>query len=246
MHRRRPKHFLSGLLKCACCGGGVSAINKTQLGCTGARDRGSCSNRIAVNRKEVESRILSALQRELLKPELFAEFCEEYTHEVNRIRMEQNAGHRARDVELERITRDLDRYIDAIAEGVPPSRLKEKMVQLDAGRTALMAEVKQGRAPEPYLHPNMAEVYRRKVAELAEALDGDDLACAGARKALRALIERVVLTPTPRGVTIDLIGDLAGILQIASGGEIRGTTFGGGPSEQHIAGLGFEPRTFRL
>ena len=109
-----------------------------------------------------------------------------------------------------------------------------------------MAELKQSKAPEPYLHPNMADVYRRKIAELAEALNGDDLACASAREALRALIDRVVLIPTAVGVTIELIGDLAGILHIASGGAGRGTAIGGDPSEQHIAGLGFEPRTFRL
>ena len=201
---------------------------------------------MAINRKEVESRIVAALQRELLKRELFAEFCEEYTREVNRLRMERNAGQRAREGELERVTRDLDRFIDAIAEGVPPSRVKDKMIELDARRAALMAEVKQVKTPEPYLHPNMADVYSRKVAQLADALNGDDLASSSAREALRVLIDRVVLTPTPDGVTIDLIGDLAGILYVASGGATRGAAVLGDPSDQHIAGLGFEPRTFRL
>jgi site-specific DNA recombinase len=246
MHRRRPKHFLSGLIKCGCCGGGVSAINQTQLGCSSARDRGSCSNRRAVNRQDIEARILVALQRELLNKELFAEFCREYTREVNRIRMERNAGSRAREVELERVTRELDRCIGAITEGIPPSRVKDKMIELDARRTALMTEVQPAKAPEPYLHPNMADVYRRKVEQLADALKGDDLASTSAREALRPLIERVVLTPTADGITLDLVGDLAGILDVASGGATRGTAVLGDPSDQHIAGLGFEPRTFRL
>jgi hypothetical protein len=47
-------------------------------------------------------------------------------------------------------------------------------------------------------------------------------------------------------VTIDVVGDLTGILYVASGGATRGTAVLGDPSDQHVAGLGFEPRTFRL
>ena len=224
----------------------MSAINKTQLACTGARDRESCSSRTAINRKEVETRVVGALQRQLLNRELFAAFCEEYTREVNQLRMGRNAGQRAREIELERVTRDLDRCVDAIIQGVPPAQVKDRMVELEARRATLKAHVNQAKTPEPYLHPNMADVYRRKVDQLAEALSGDDLASAGAREALRMLIERVIVTPAADGATIDLIGDLAGILYVASGGAIRGTAVLGEPSDQHIAGHGFEPWTFRL
>jgi hypothetical protein len=71
---------------------------------------------------------------------------------------------------------------------------------------------------------------------LCLCLSGDDLASASAREVLRALIDRVVVTPAAGGATIDLIGDLAGILHVASGGAIRGTAVLGEPSDQHIAG----------
>jgi hypothetical protein len=53
---------------------------------------------MAVNRQEVEARIARAPQRELLNPQLFAEFCEGYIREVNRMRMERNAGSRVGEV----------------------------------------------------------------------------------------------------------------------------------------------------
>ena len=44
------------------------------------------------------------------------------------------------------------------------------------------------------LHPNAAEIYRRKVAELERALN-DEAIKANAAEILRSLIDRVVLTP---------------------------------------------------
>jgi site-specific DNA recombinase len=120
------------------------------------------------------------------------------------------------------------------------------MIQLDERRSILVAQAKQASAPEPYLHPNMAHVYRRKVRALADALKMDDSASASAREALRGLIDQVVVAPTSEGFTIELVGDLAGILCVAAGQDHRGMAISGDPSVQHIAGLGFEPRTFRL
>ena len=48
-------------------------------------------------------------------------------------------------------------------------------------------------------------------------------------------------------LTIDLIGDLGGILAFASEGQFRvEVALGDHHSEPLVAGLGFEPRTFRL
>jgi hypothetical protein len=41
---------------------------------------------------EVEARVLSALQDKLLRQDLFEEFCEEFTREMNRLRMERARG----------------------------------------------------------------------------------------------------------------------------------------------------------
>jgi len=68
------------------------------------------------------------------------------------------------------------------------------------------------------LHPNTAEIYRRKVAELELALN-DEAIKAKAAEILRSLIDRVVLTArrTPR-MTLDaqLYSELAGILALSN------------------------------
>ena len=64
-----------------------------------------------------------------------------------------------------------------------------------------------------------------------------------------ALIDRIVLTPTEasKKLEIDLFGDLAGILGLAA--NKNGPLDESDPSIQQVklvAGVGFEPTTFRL
>ena len=80
---------------------------------------------------------------------------------------------------------------------------------------------------------------------------------------LRSLIEKIVLTPKPeqKKLSIDLYGDLAGILSIASqenpmnisAGEKKrlrqiatNDNYSSEPSLELVAGAGFEPTTFGL
>ena len=247
IYRRRPRHLLSGLVKCGCCGGGMSIVGKGWIGCTSSRDRGTCNNRRTIKRQDLEWRVLSALQHELMKPELFEEFCAEYTREINRLRIEKTADVRSREVELERVTRELDKLIDAIAEGVPVARVKDRMWELEARRGVLKDQTLAAKVPEPYLHPNMADAYRRKVAQLAQAISDGSGTAKAAQEAIRSLIERVIVTPSSETMEVDLVGELGGILAMASGQYGKGPTLSSEPSSAKlVAGLGFEPRTFRL
>ena len=68
------------------------------------------------------------------------------------------------------------------------------------------------------LHPNAAALYAVKVAELQAAMDQPDIRVE-AMEMLRTLIERIVLTPdesAANGLAIELFGDLATILNLAS------------------------------
>ena len=60
------------------------------------------------------------------------------------------------------------------------------------------------------LHPNLAEVYRQKVAALHEA-PGRQASRDQWFELTRSLMEKVVLTPVNGELEIDLHGELAGI-----------------------------------
>lgn len=71
--------------------------------------------------------------------------------------------------------------------------------------------------PTPRLHPNLAEVYRQRVAELARALEADD--AAEARELVRGLVDVVTLVPEGGKLRIEVRGELAAILRMARGAE---------------------------
>ena len=95
----------------------------------------------------------------------------------------------------------------------------------------------------------MAEIYRRKVERLADALNEPEQRDEAAA-AIRDLIECIVLTPGASWGEIDakLVGDLGAILEWTGNGGGNGKTDipGSGMSVSVVAGAGLEPATFRL
>jgi hypothetical protein len=82
---------------------GFIMAGRNRLACFGAREKGTCDNRLTIRRDEVEARVLKALEEKLLRQDLFDEFCEESTREMNRLRMEHRASLSAAAREIERI-----------------------------------------------------------------------------------------------------------------------------------------------
>ena len=72
--------------------------------------------------------------------------------------------------------------------------------------------------PEPTpvrIHPNLAELYRKKVEKLHEALMSADTR-ASALELLRSLVEKIVVHPMESGgFEIELIGEIAKMVEIA-------------------------------
>ena len=117
--------------------------------------------------------------------------------------------------DLHKIERRIKKIVDAIAEGVPARSLKDELMSLETRQDELSTALAETKPPEPFLHPNLAEVYRRKVANLREALDNEDTK-AEVIEIIRSLIDEIVLVPENGELRIDLKGELAGILALAA------------------------------
>ena len=270
--RRRPRFLLSGLIKCGCCGSTFVKISQQHFGCASARNKGTCENKRTIRRDVLEASVLNGLQHHLMDEELLAVFCEEYTRQLNALRMAES-GNRARDeARLAKIIRELDRMIDAICDGVPAERVKDRMIALEAERAEVEERLKaEPKEEKPLLHPSMGARYRKAVAELRTTL-ADQSAQHEAVEILRSLIDRIVLHPSsdePSGFVMDIEGDLAGILSLCqtskkaaglspddllqiklvagarSGHDLPAEDDSGGQMKL-VAGVGFEPTTFRL
>ena len=141
--RRRPRHLLSGLVRCGNCGGGFSMISKDILGCSTARNKGVCENRKTIRRDVLEASVLNGLRAHLIRTDLFDAFCVEFTREVNRLRIDRSAQIENRKRELDQINRELDKAIQAILDGVPGARLKDKIGALEERKLAIEAMAEQ-------------------------------------------------------------------------------------------------------
>ena len=73
-------------------------------------------------------------------------------------------------------------------------------------------------AAAPRLHPNLAEIYRRKVANLQEPL-ADPATQSEALEILRGLVERVTVAPAENGLAIELTGEIANMVRLSAGAE---------------------------
>ncbi|UMM07984.1 recombinase family protein [Gluconobacter frateurii] len=221
--KRRPRYLFSGLSKCGCCGGGYSMISGTLLGCSTARNKGTCHNRTNIRREELERRVLNALRQHLMDPDLFAEFCTAFTDEMNRLRMEASADIGAAEAELKRVERDIQRLMDLyLSEAISIATVKERGSKLEARKAELTEFLATAEAPPPLLHPQMAEFYHRQLARLHDMLHSElDEKRQEAAEVIRSLIEAIILTPSDKGLQIDVQGDLAGILTVASDGQTK-------------------------
>ena len=224
LRNRRPVYLLSGLTKCACCGGGYSKISKDLLGCSTARNKGTCDNRQNIRRDELEQRIINAIRNNLMDPTLFAEFCTEFTKYINKKRINHNVELERQQKEYKRIDIEIQKLLDALKSGAPNTIIISEMNKLDARKTELEQIFDNGKSSVPLIHPNMALTYRANLDKLFVALSKPEQKDE-ATMVIRSLVDKIILQPNPEHdqndadshpMSITLVGDLAGILTVAT------------------------------
>ena len=215
---QRPRNLLSYLLKCGECGSGFSMVSGTHCGCSSARNKGTCDNRMTMHREKLEQKVLGALRGHLMDPALCEEFCNEYVKQLNRVRMTHNASLNSYRTEFERLERERSKLVQSILDGVPGSVLKDDATRIEKRKRELESLLANTKEAPPLFHPNMAKRYHEEVQRLIESLNEEDHR-AEAAELIRSLVEKVVLTPTAdrTALVVDLHGDLAGILTMATG-----------------------------
>ena len=139
--------------------------------------------------------------------------------------------------------------LEAISNGMFHASMKGKMDTLEARKAELDTMLAQAAAEEPIiLHPALANVYRGKIKTLASSVD-DEATKVEAIELLRSLVAEVRLHPdddAPDGHVIELYGELATILELSGPTNDEPRRITGGVSVSLVAGVGFEPTTFRL
>ena len=259
-HYRRAPTLLSGKIVCGHCGGSYTTTGKDYMACKAAIKQGICSNQVRIRRTRLESQVLTALGRDLMCPEAVEAFVAEFTASWNRLQAGASGKLESLRRELEATDRKLDSLIEAIADGLRAPGLQGKLDALGQRQEELRLAIAdaQSKPVAPRLHPNLAAVYRAKIARLQEAMAGE-----GGRailETLRELIDHVTVSaPLVAGgePRLELVGHLTALLR--AGGAEGLPVIGHAKSPLAVAnglvgdcstlvdaGTGFEPVTFRL
>ena len=232
-------------------------MSQTQFGCSTARNKGwdVCDNRLTISQNELEGFVLEAMQQNLMDQDMLEVFCTEYAKERNRLNVETEKGRSALEKELAAVNRDHGKLVDAIIAGISADHVKEKMEALSTQRIALEAELSRAPVIDPIrIHPNMATAYKERVGSLIWQLGHPDHLLE-AQDTLRSLVDRVVLQPSATTGKLDIFleGALSGLLSLAITSTARKAKafpkregFENIGELMLVAGVGFEPTTFRL
>ena len=133
--------------------------------------------------------------------------------------------------------------VEAVCNGMYHPSMNEKMGILEERKAALKAELEQDEDEPLRLHPGLSDVYREKVANLTDALNSNETR-ARATDLIRELVSEIRLVPQEDSYEIELVGELAAIMDLSERRQPQGGDQGA--ATKMVAGAGFEPATFRL
>jgi site-specific DNA recombinase len=251
---RRPRSLLSGLIFCGCCSGPYSLRGADRFVCSAHVTNGSCSNGRTIPREELERRVLAGLKDRMMAPVVVSEAMRAYAEETNRLNRERRSNGETWRSELAKMEKQIKGIIEAIKEGMFQPSMKAAMDGLESRKAELVTLLSESPPYVPDILPTTSNIYAKKVERLTKALNQPDDR-AEATEALRHLIERIILAPGPsRGeMNATLYGELGTILSWMTRQDreksIKTKTPAvatAGVSVSVVAGIGFEPMTFRL
>jgi site-specific DNA recombinase len=248
--QRRPRHMLSGLLRCGACGAGMATNGKDNSGririrCSAATESGSCQDAKTFYLKTVESAVLAGLENEMRHPLVIAEYVRTYHEERKRLSAKANAKRTHLELRLGELNREIDRLVDAIAKGHgDPAVLGPRSSVLNEERKQVEMELNVEPAVSDTIsfHPAVLARYERQLIQLQDALSkGINAGDSDAAEAIRDLVETVTVfrdPSRPGGVTIEITGRLNALLgEQAYPNKVRGVW------GKMVAGEGLEPPT---
>ncbi|KRB49552.1 zinc ribbon domain-containing protein [Phenylobacterium sp. Root700] len=156
---------VAGLLFCGVCGGAVAKRGNNRFGCVSHIMGKGCTNSRTIVRDVLETRVLAGLQDRLMEPEAFAEAMRSFIEETNRLNHLRRAN-RGADVErLEEARKAIGGIVAAIEDGGYSRPLMERLRRLEVEVEEIETKLAEAPRDVPDIHPNVAELHRRKVGD---------------------------------------------------------------------------------
>jgi hypothetical protein len=204
-HRtRKPRHLLSGLLRCGACGAGMSVKDcnhgRVRIVCTQAKEAGTCSNKRPYYLGAIEATVLSGLKKELCNPKAIKRFLHSYNEEMKRLSATSSSSLHKLERQIDRANGEYSRLIDAVAKGIfSADDVRERATTLKRDKERLneeKARIEQS-STQITLHPTAIDAYIDAVENLEHSIRGNSARARGTEECAQA-IDRCG-NRTPRG-----------------------------------------------
>jgi DNA invertase Pin-like site-specific DNA recombinase len=223
----RPRHLLSGLLRCGACHGSMVVKDRqrgrVRIVCSAAREAGTCANRRPYAAAPIERAVTAGLRERLATPAAIRMYVEAYNDERRRASADSSRTRARLERHVARLDGEIARAIDMAVKGViSEDRARATIPALEDELAAARAELDT--APErPSVltaHPAALQHYFALIGDLGAAIGegagdvrpGDPVD--EARRAFRDLIASVTVSlPDADGrITIEVTGRLAALV----------------------------------
>ena len=246
VEQRRPRHLLSGLIKCSACGANYVVAGRDYYKCASTKERGTCHNTLSIRRPIIEQAVLSTLQSSLLRPDQIALFVDEYQREAARIARDEGRQNLQANERITTLEREIGNLAANFSQGIVSPTLA-RMLQDKEAELARLKQLASNSSPAPQLplpdSGTLARLYREKVANLTRSLE-DEAIRPQASSIIRQIIHSVTIYPNDQPEA-EVAAELGRLIDFAANENSPGF-LGRGCSISVVAGAGFEPTTFRL
>ena len=198
---RRPKHLLSGLLRCKECGGPLVVIDRYRYGCSTHKDRGdsACSNRIRLPRREAETNLLAGIKAQLLTEDAFRHVVAD-VQAVLRQAAPDLTGLTRKVQDAERVRENV---MAAIRAGIITPTTKSELERAEAAVAGAQDALQAAKQFQPAtIIPRLRQRWQDAVAALSEV--GPNLP--NARQAIHDMLGPMTVVKNEKG---DLVAEIA-------------------------------------
>ena len=137
------------MLFCGCCGGSYARRGQDRYACTNHVLGKGCDNARTVDRKALESRVLTGLRERMMTPETAAEAMRAYTQETNRLNRQRRSSGESIRRELAETNKAIEEIVRVIEQGGWHRALSDRLTELEAQQAVSPPACRMGRRTFP-------------------------------------------------------------------------------------------------
>jgi site-specific DNA recombinase len=232
-------HLLTGFIKCGVCTANLVIVTgrrrrHAMYGCPQHWYRGACTNSLRIRQTELESRLLSELQKALLQPTSIAYLLDQFKRQMDSAQVEHYQEKERAQGRRKELEEQLGRLTVAVAEGGHSAALLGAIAERERELAEIESSLTPGNSGFGKSSKELQQFALGRLSVLPDLLSCD---VPRARAELAKHVSHITLAPA----------ESSGVRYYTCQGDwnLLGTLRGQG-NVRMVAGGGFEPPTFGL